>query len=167
MTKNFGIIGNPIKHSLSPVLHNYWFKKYKIDATYSILDVQEKDLSKIVNKLKDKSLSGINITLPYKQKIVPYLDSLINDAEITSSVNTLYLNEKGIVVGENTDVFGLQAAYLKEVDNISKKKALVIGAGGVSPSVILSLQKSGLRNITIINRTIEKCLFLKKKNLIL
>mgnify|MGYP001307715339 CR=1 FL=1 len=163
MTKNFGIIGNPIKHSLSPVLHNYWFKKYKIDATYSILDVQEKDLSKIVNKLKDKSLSGINITLPYKQKIVPYLDSLINDAEITSSVNTLYLNEKGIVVGENTDVFGLQAAYLKEVDNISKKKALVIGAGGVSPSVILSLQKSGLRNITIINRTIEKCLFLKKK----
>ena len=143
MTKNFGIIGNPIKHSLSPVLHNYWFKKYKIDANYSVLDVQEKDLSKIVNKLKNKSLSGINITLPYKQKIVPYLDILINDAEITSSVNTLYLNEKGVVVGENTDVFGLQAAYLKEVDNISKKKALVIGAGGVSPSVILSLQKSG------------------------
>ena len=93
MTKNFGIIGNPIKHSLSPVLHNYWFKKYKIDATYSILDVQEKDLSKIVNKLKDKSLSGINITLPYKQKIVPYLDSLINDAEITSLLIP-FLNEK-------------------------------------------------------------------------
>ena len=99
--------------------------------------------------------------MPYKQKIVPHLDVLVNDAEITSSVNTLYQDEKGGVVGENTDVFGLQAAYLKEVDN-AKKKALVIGAGGVSPSVVLSLQKSGVKNISIINRTIEKCIFLQK-----
>ena len=63
----------------------------------------------------------------------------------------------------NTDVFGLQAAYLKEVDNAQNKKALIIGAGGVSPSVILSLQKSGLTNISITNRTPEKCIFLKKK----
>ena len=69
---------------------------------------------------------------------------------------------KNTIVGENTDVFGLQAAYLKEVDNISKK-ALVIGAGGVSPSVILSLQKSGVKDISIINRTKEKCIFLKKE----
>ena len=66
-------------------------------------------------------------------------------------------------MGENSDVFGLQAAYLKEVDKISKKKALVMGAGGVSPSVILSLQKSGVKDISIINRTLEKCMFLKKK----
>ena len=88
---------------------------------------------------------------------------LINDAEITRSVNTLYLDNNDSLVGENTDVFGLQAAYLKEVDGISKKKALVIGAGGVSPSVILSLQKSGATNISIVNRTIEKCIFLKNK----
>ena len=102
-------------------------------------------LNIISKKIKNKELSGINITLPYKQKIVPHLDILVNDAEITSSVNTIYLNNKGKIVGENTDVFGLQAAYLKEVDNVSKKKALVIGAGGVSPSVILSLQKSGVK----------------------
>ena len=68
-----------------------------------------------------------------------------------------------MLVGENTDVFGLQAAYLKEIDNVTDKKALIIGAGGVSPSVILSLQKSGVQNISITNRTHEKCLFLKRK----
>ena len=163
MTKKFGIIGNPIRHSLSPVLHNYWFEKYKIDAKYSIIEVTENNLPEIVKKIKNEELKGINITLPFKQKIVPHLDILVNDAEVTSSVNTVYLDKKKTIVGDNTDVFGLQAAYLKEVDNASSKKALVIGAGGVSPSVILSLQKSGVQNISIVNRTREKCIFLKKK----
>ena len=163
MKKKFGIIGNPIKHSLSPTLHNYWFKKYEIDADYSIIDVEENGLPGVIDMVRNKDLFGINITLPFKQKIVPLLDILVNDAQITSSVNTVYLNDKDLLVGENSDVFGLQAAYLKEVDNISKKKALVMGAGGVSPSVILSLQKSGVRDISIINRTLEKCMFLKKK----
>ena len=163
MTKKFGIIGKPIKHSLSPILHNYWFDKYKIDAKYSIIEVQDDNFSNVVSDLKNGKISGINITLPYKQKIVPHLDILVNDAEITSSVNTLYLNNNGELVGDNTDVFGLQAAYLKEVDNAESKKALIIGAGGVSPSVILSLIKSGLKNISITNRTKEKCIFLKNK----
>ena len=99
----------------------------------------------------------------HKAKDRPHLSRLVNDALITRSVNTVYLNEKKLLIGENTDVFGLQAAYLKEVDNSSKKKALVVGAGGVSPSVILALQKSGVKDISIINRTKEKCIFLKKK----
>ena len=163
MTKKFGIIGNPIKHSLSPVLHNYWFDKYKIDAQYSILDIQEAKLPNIIKKIKEGGLSGINVTLPYKQKIVSHLDVLVNDAEATSSVNTIYLDTHKTIVGENTDVFGLQAAYLKEVDNASKKNSLIIGAGGVSPSVILSLQKSNVQKISIVNRTLDKCIFLKKK----
>ena len=122
MTKKFGIIGNPVNHSLSPVLHNYWFKKYKIDANYSIVETtDENDLPDIIQKIKNKSLSGLNITLPYKQKIVPYLDALVNDAEITSSVNTIYLDNQNSIIGENTDVFGLQAAYLKEVDQAQKE----------------------------------------------
>ena len=163
MKKKFGIIGSPIKHSLSPVLHNYWFKKYEIDAHYSIIDIQEKELPVIIKKIKNNEIKGINITLPYKQRIVPHLDVLINDAEITSSVNTVYLDDNGKIIGENTDVFGLQAAYLKEVESAEQKNALVIGAGGVSPSVILSLQKSGLKEISIVNRTKEKCIFLKQK----
>ena len=163
MTKKFGIVGDPIKHSLSPLLHNYWFKKYNIDADYSILNVKDNDLSNVIEQIKSKELFGINVTLPYKQKIVPLLDILVNDAELTSSVNTVYLDDQKKIAGDNTDVFGLQAAYLKEVESAITKKALVIGAGGVSPSVIFSLQKSGIKNISIINRTIEKCIFLKNK----
>ena len=161
--KSFGIIGNPITHSLSPILHNYWFKKYNIEANYSLLNVTEENLKNVINKIKDKELSGINVTLPYKQKIIPFIDKLINDAQHTNSVNTIFLNNDNIVIGENTDVFGLQAAYLKEVSNAENKKALVIGAGGVSSSVIFSLEKSRVKNISIINRTYEKSLFLKKK----
>ena len=159
MKKYFGIIGNPIKHSLSPVLHNYWFKKYGINADYTLIDIKQNEISELVQKIRKKEIFGINITLPYKQKIVPYVDLLVKDALLTSSVNTLYLDEKSSVVGDNTDVFGLQAAYLKEVDLAPQKKALVIGAGGVSPSVILSLQKSGVQDISITNRTMEKCIF--------
>ncbi len=163
MKKNFGIIGNPIKHSLSPVLHNYWFKKYNIEADYSIIESSDKSLPEIINKIRSGFFSGINVTLPFKQKIINHIDKVVNDAELTGSVNTILLNNEKLVVGENTDVFGLQAAYLKEIDNHINKKVLVIGAGGVSPSVILSVQKSGIRNISITNRTHEKCIFLKKK----
>ena len=163
MMKKFGIIGNPIKHSLSPVLHNYWFHKYEIDANYSIINVKEKDLSDVITKIRNKEYSGINITLPYKQKIIPNIDLLVNDAQMTSSVNTIYMDKNNTIIGENTDVYGLQAAYLKKLENASQKRTLIIGAGGVSPSVVLSLQKSGVKEISIINRTKEKCLFLKKK----
>ena len=90
------------------------------------------------------------------------MDKIVNDAESSGSVNTILLENENII-GENTDVFGLQAAYLKEIDNRISKNSLVIGAGGVSPSIVLSLQKSGVKKISITNRTNEKCIFLKKK----
>ena len=150
MKKKFGIIGNPIKHSLSPVLHKYWFDKYGLDASYSIIEAKDEDLKDIVKKIRSHELIGINVTVPFKQKIINQTDKIVNDAELTGSVNTILLdNDK--IVGENTDVFGLQAAYLKEIDSSINKSALIIGAGGVSPSVILSLQKSGIKEISIIN----------------
>ncbi len=163
MKKSFGIIGNPIKHSLSPILHNYWFSKYGIDADYSVIEATDKDLPEIIDKIKNGKYVGINVTLPFKQKIINYIDKIVNDAELTGSVNTVLLDDDKTVLGENTDVFGLQAAYLKEIDNSLNKKVLIIGAGGVSPSVVLSIQKSGIKNISITNRTNEKCIFLKKK----
>ena len=161
--KNFAIIGKPISHSLSPTLHNYWFKKYNIDANYSLINLDGKNIESTIDKIRNKQLDGINVTLPYKQKVIPYIDELVNDARFTNSVNTILLNNSNTIVGENTDVFGLQAAYLKEIIETENKKVLVIGAGGVSPSVIFSLQKSNFKNISIINRTKDKSLFLKKK----
>ena len=122
MKKKFGIIGNPIRHSLSPVLHNYWFKKYAIDADYSIIETKDNKLQEIIEKIKVGSYSGINVTLPFKQKIINYIDKVVNDAELTGSVNTILLDNDKTVIGENTDVYGLQAAYLKEIENDSKKK---------------------------------------------
>ena len=162
MKKKFGIIGRPIKHSLSPVLHNYWFKKYGLNAIYTTIEVEDKDLENVIKRIRENELTGINVTLPFKQKIINQTDKIINDAELTGSVNTILL-ENDKIIGENTDVFGLQAAYLKEIDDCAFKNTLVIGAGGVSPSVILSLQKSGVKKISITNRTSEKCIFLRKK----
>tara|TARA_Y100000591_G_C21777489_1_gene669143 strand:+ start:30 stop:851 length:822 start_codon:yes stop_codon:yes gene_type:complete len=163
MKKKFGIIGNPIKHSLSPVLHKYWFKKYNINADYEILELADNELPEIINKIKQGDYTGINVTLPFKQKIINHIDKIVNDAELAGSVNTVLLQNNKTVIGENTDVYGLQAAYLKEIDSNFNRKALVIGAGGVSPSVILSIKKSGIKDISITNRTDEKCIFLKKK----
>ena len=124
MTKKFGIIGNPIKHSLSPVLHNYWFEKYSIDANYSLINIEESELPEIVKKIKDKTLDGINITLPYKQKIVPFLDVLVNDAQITSSVNTLYLSD-GTITGEHGIGLQKKSYLLKEhPDNLPVMKSI-------------------------------------------
>ncbi len=163
MKKKFAILGNPIKHSLSPVLHKYWFNKYGIDADYETIEAADNELPEIIKKIKHGVYTGINVTSPFKKKIINYIDKVINDAELTGSVNTIFLNNDKTVVGENTDVYGLQAAYLKEIDSNLNKKALIIGAGGVSPSVILSIKKSGVKNIFITNRTSEKCIFLKKK----
>ena len=97
--------------------------------------------------------------MPFK-KILNHVDKVVNDAEPTGSVNTVFLDKDQSIIGENTDVYGLQAAYLKEIDYNLNKKSIVIGAGGVSPSVTSS--KSGIKNISITNRTMEKCIFLKK-----
>ena len=90
--KSFGIIGSPIAHSLSPVLHNYWFKKYNIEANYSLLNVTEENLKNVINKIRDKELSGINVTLPYKQKIIPFIDKLINRSKKMLNYNLFCLN---------------------------------------------------------------------------
>ena len=97
MKKKFGIIGNPIKHSLSPILHGYWFNKYNIDADYNIIEASENNLVKIIDQIKDGTLTGINITLPFKQKIINYVDKIINDAEQTGSVNTILLNADNLL----------------------------------------------------------------------
>lgn len=160
----FGIIGNPVSHSLSPILHNYWFKKYNISAEYKLYQIRENEIKNIIKDLKERKINGINVTLPYKNIIIPHLSKTINDAKDTHSVNTIFMDNEGSLIGENTDVYGFQAGYLQTLSGVSSnKKALIIGAGGVAPSIILALKKSNINQISLINRTYEKSLFLKKK----
>tara|TARA_Y100001970_G_C14211331_1_gene847123 strand:+ start:465 stop:1298 length:834 start_codon:yes stop_codon:yes gene_type:complete len=161
----FAIIGKPLSHSLSPVLHNYWFKKYNIEANYELMEIEEAQIKKTIELIKKKEIKGINVTLPYKKAVIPFLSKIINDAEQTHSVNTILLDENDNLIGENTDVFGFQAGYLQTFVNQEKNntKALILGAGGVSPSIILALKKLKITNIYLSNRTFEKSLFLKQK----
>ena len=165
MKKNkFAIIGNPVSHSLSPIMHNYWFKKYNINAEYELFNIIENEIPNVMDKIRNKEIRGINVTLPYKKTVIPFLSKTVNDAKETHSVNTVMLDENGNLIGENTDVFGFQAAYLKSISNQEKKskKVLILGAGGVAPSIIFALIKSNISDISITNRTYEKSLFLKQ-----
>ena len=163
--KKYGIIGKPLSHSLSPTLHNFWFKKYKINASYSLIEAEVDQIENIINKIKKKELQGINVTVPYKQAIIPFLDLIINDAKETSSVNTIYLNDEDKIVGDNTDVYGFERSFINRLNNndLIEKKILVLGAGGVTPSVIFALAKKKIKQIFISNRTIKKAEEIKKK----
>jgi len=163
--KKFGIIGKPLSHSLSPILHNFWFKKYKIYADYSLIEIEINEIEKVIEKIRSKELQGINVTVPYKQAVIPFLDLIIDDAKETLSVNTITLNEKEKIVGHNTDVYGFEQGFLKKIDNLNLKnnKVLIIGAGGVTPSIVYALKKKGIKEIYIGNRTFKKAEDIKKK----
>jgi shikimate dehydrogenase len=159
--KNFLVIGNPIKHSLSPFLHNYWFHKNKINCEYKKLETTQSSIKKILNKVRKREIEGINVTIPFKNSVIKYLDILKGDSLKTSSVNTVYLNKKKLV-GDNTDVYGFSAGVLRKVKT-KIKTAGIIGAGGVTSSVILALIQKGVKKIYITNRTFSKLKVFKKK----
>ena len=122
--KKYCIIGKPLSHSLSPLLHNFWFKKHNIKANYSLMDIQVNEIGKVINKIREKKLQGINVTTPYKQAVIPFLDLIINDAKETSSVNTIYLNSDNMIVGENTDVYGFEHSFIKKLKNEDYQKKI-------------------------------------------
>jgi len=162
--KKYGIIGKPLSHSLSPLLHNFWFKKYNIKGNYSLIEIEADKIGEVIDKIKKKELQGINVTTPYKQAVIPFLDLVINDAKKTSSVNTIYLNDENKIVGENTDVYGFEHSFIEKlkVKNFLEKNILILGAGGVTPSIIHSLEKKKTKKIFISNRTIEKARSVKE-----
>ena len=159
--KKFLVIGNPIKHSLSPQLHKYWFGKNKINAEYKKLKIDQKQIKKILDKIRKKQIEGINVTIPFKNSVIKYLDILEGDAKKTSSVNTIYLRKQKLI-GDNTDVYGFAFGILKKIKS-KIKVAGIIGAGGVTSSIILALIKKGVRKIYITNRTFSKLKIFKKK----
>ncbi|MDA9933962.1 shikimate dehydrogenase [Candidatus Pelagibacter sp.] len=159
--KKFLVVGNPIGHSLSPTLHNYWIKSNSINAIYEKQILDESGLEKLILDVKEKKINGINVTVPFKQKIIPYLDELSLEAERTQSVNTIYLKDKK-AIGHNTDIIGFKTSIEKSEYNLENKKVLILGAGGVVPSIIFALTKMKPLKITITNRTKEKAENLKK-----
>ena len=159
--KKFLVIGNPIEHSLSPKLHNYWIKSNNIDAIYEKTKLDKGELENIVLQIKQKEIDGANITVPFKKAIIPFLDELTNEAKSTQSVNTLYLKDNN-VIGHNTDIIGFETSIKKSKFDIFNKEVLILGAGGVVPSIIFALKKMKVSKIKISNRTTEKADNLKQ-----
>ncbi len=157
------VIGNPIEHSLSPLLHNYWFKKYGIlDSIYEKQKVDKKDLKKIIEQVKNGELKGVNVTVPFKREMFDCLDASSSEAQLTKSVNTL-LKEGDKVVGYNTDQGGFEISLQKNNWKPESKKILIFGAGGVTPSILSTFIKAnGDNKIYLCNRTRDKAEALKE-----
>ena len=158
--KKYLVIGNPINHSLSPKLHNFWIKQNQIDAIYDKAKLNPNQLEDLILKVREKKIDGINITVPFKTTVIPYLDQLSRDAKQTKSVNTIYFkNDK--VIGHNTDIDGFEKAINNINFKVTDKKIFILGAGGVVPSIVYALNKMGAINISISNRTRAKAQMVK------
>ncbi len=160
--KKYLVIGNPIKHSLSPRIHNYWIKKYNLkDSVYEKIKVEEEDLEGIVSQVRNDKLAGVNITLPYKKKIIPLLDGLDEYATQSQSVNTLLKVDQNMVFGLNTDTLGFNSSFSEKPEiQYAGKDVFIIGAGGVTSSIMFSFVLAA-NKIYITNRTRKKAEQLK------
>ena len=158
--KKFLVIGNPIQHSLSPKLHNFWFEKNKINAVYNKKEIEEKDIKSIISEIKKEKVNGINVTVPFKKKVIPFLDELSPEAKESQSVNTVHY-QGGKLIGHNTDISGFELGIKYSKYDVKDKTVFILGAGGVVTSIIIALKRMGAAKLIISNRTNSKAKDLK------
>ena len=160
--KKYLVIGNPIEHSLSPKLHNRWIKENKINAIYDKKQINESDIEEIINELRKGKINGMNVTVPFKKSVIPFLDQLTPLAKEVQSVNTIF-KKNNKIFGDNTDIGGFEKGLRYINYDLKNKNVFILGAGGVVPSIILALKRLGVAKIILSNRTKKKADDLKKK----
>ena len=158
--KNFAVIGNPIKHSLSPIMHEWVFDVLGINAEYEKINVNENELLQVVNKIKNGNLNGINVTLPYKEKIIPFLDEINPRAKSIGAVNCVIKNDS-LLIGNNTDWFGFSMLMKRNNINLNDHSIILIGSGGVARAIIFSLKNLGVKSINILSRNLDNAMEFK------
>lgn len=152
-TKLFGLFGDPVEHSLSPVMHNAAFREKGLNCCYLPFRVFKEDLPAAVKSIVALGLKGINITAPHKEAVVQYLDELSSEAAFLQAVNTV-LNNNGRLIGYNTDVYGFQFLLQNNIKDAPQGgKACLLGAGGAARAVCLALFRAGVEELVIVNRT--------------
>lgn len=156
MKKLYGVIGDPIGHSLSPAMHNQEFKSLGIDGHYQPFRIKIEDLKTAVEGMKVMGISGFNVTIPHKSSIIPILDGIDPLAEAIGAVNTV-VREDGRFIGYNTDGKGYLHSLMEDwKTELSGEKALVIGAGGASKAIYFTLVSAGMAHVDICNRSVDK-----------
>jgi shikimate dehydrogenase len=152
-----GVVGHPVKHSRSPIIHGYWLEQFGINGCYDRYDVKPEDFSHFVKTLSEQGLQGVNVTIPHKEAAFLALDEATERARRLKAANTLWF-ENGKLWGDNTDSIG----FLANLDqghpgwDINAKSALILGAGGAARAIIAGLQERNIEKITIVNRTRER-----------
>lgn len=163
MKKWYGVIGDPIGHTLSPIMHEFWFSKTGLKAHYQAFQVTKENLARAVDGLKALGINGFNVTIPHKSAIIPLLDETDRDALTIGAVNTV-VQAGGRLIGYNTDGIG----FLKSVETrfpelcAGKPSVLVLGAGGAAKAVALTLAQYMAGRVDVCNRTFDRALRLSK-----
>ncbi len=156
MGKLYGLLGHPVGHSMSPIMHNDQFSFLGLDCYYHAFDVHPEELENAVKGIRALGLSGFNVTIPHKVEIMKYLDEIDEEALQIGAVNTV-VNREGKLCGYNTDGKGF-AVSLQNIagPDFLNKKMLIIGAGGAARGIFVTLARKGAIAIDIANRTLEK-----------
>ena len=156
MNSSLGIIGFPIGHSISPLFQQAALDHLGIDASYQAWEVKPEEVGEFVAGLREPGVLGINVTVPHKEAVIPYLDEVDQWATTAGAVNTI-VNREGRLTGYNTDGLGFLRALL-EVNGFAPqgRRALVLGAGGAARGVVLALVRDGVGHLTVANRTLSR-----------
>lgn len=160
-TKIIGIFGDPIEHTLSPLIHNEAFSYLGLDYCYVAFNVKKDKLKEAVEAIRALNIKGVNVTVPHKETVIQYLDNISNEAKNIGAVNTI-LNAGGVLKGFNTDVKGFILSLKDEGISIKNKNFLILGAGGAAKAVVYGILKEGGK-VYIYNRTLSKALEIKEK----
>lgn len=155
-TKLTGLFGWPVGHTFSPLLHNSAFERLGLNYVYLPFAVQPESLAEAVESIRALNICGVNVTIPHKEKIMPYLDKVDEAARLIGAVNTV-VNDNGRLIGYNTDGPGFAASLKDELSySLAGKRMLLIGAGGAAKAVAVQSALSGLKELVIVNRNTDK-----------
>ena len=159
--KIFGVIGDPIDHSLSPIMHNWIFNELSINARYEKIHVKNNMLNEMINKIKAGTLDGINVTLPHKSSIIPFLDEINPRANKIGAVN-MVMKVDSKIIGNNTDWYGFAMAMKRNQILLDDRHFILLGFGGAAKAILFALKNFGFKNITILKRNIDEKLIIEE-----
>jgi len=160
-TKIYGLIGYPVKHSVSPQIHNAAFKTVGINAVYLTFEVKKEFLKKALDGVKALGIKGLNVTIPHKVNVIKYLNKLTYEAKLIGAVNTI-LNEGGKLIGFNTDYTGVLKTFETYKIDLTNKKIVLLGAGGAAKAIAFAIAEKA-SSLIILNRTKRKAVNLVKE----
>lgn len=160
-----GVIGSPIAHSKSPLLHGHWLKRYGIEGFYIPMDVAQEDLSGVIRTLPRMGFVGVNVTIPHKETVLELADIVTDRAALIGAANTLIFRKDGKIHADNTDGFGFIENLRQGAPNWDPAAgpAAVLGAGGACRAVVVSLLEAGVKEIRLSNRTRNRADILKRE----